>query len=92
MKGQVPEQVKKERVAELTKISREIRSKILDKKIACENTVEVLFETCAEGYAHGHTADFIEVRVKTDKMLHGLFRKVKLISHDGDVCEGVFVE
>ncbi len=90
MKGQLPEQVKKERVAQLSAISREIRAKILDKKIAENGVADVLFETCADGYAHGHTSDFIEVRVKTDKMLHGLFRKVRLISHDGDVCEGVF--
>ena len=53
-------------------------------------SVEVLFETTRDGYTHGHTDDFIEVKVKTHKKLHGLFRKVKLISHDGDICEGVF--
>ena len=92
MKGQVPEQIKKERVARLTEISREIRADILDAKIAESCDVDVLFETCEGGYAHGHTADFIEVKVKTDKKLHGLFRKVKLISHDGDACEGVFAD
>ncbi len=92
MKGQIPEAVKKERVATLSQISREIRAEILDEKITEDRPVEVLFETCEGGFAHGHTADFIEVRVKTDKKLHGLFRSVKLISHDGDVCEGVFVE
>jgi threonylcarbamoyladenosine tRNA methylthiotransferase MtaB len=88
MKDQVPENVKKERVAILSQISREIRAKILDERIACENEVEVLFETCEDGYAHGHTSDFIEVRVKTDKNLHGCFRNVRLISHNGDICEG----
>ena len=60
--------------------------------IANGKEIEVLFETCENGFAYGHTSDFIEVSVKTDKMLHGLFRKVKLISHDGDICLGVFVE
>ena len=92
MKDQVPEGVKKERVAILSQISREIRSKILDKKVACGNEVEVLFETCEGGFAHGHTSDFIEVKVETDKKLHGLFRNVRLISHDGDVCLGILVE
>lgn len=92
MKDQVPESVKKERVAILSQISREIRSEILDKKVASGKEIEVLFETCAGGFAHGHTSDFIEVKVETDKALHGLFRKVKLISHDGDVCLGVFVD
>ena len=90
MKDQVPEHIKHERVRILTEISREIRRKILDEKIAEGKSVEVLFETTRDGYAHGHTDDFIEVKVKTHKKLHGLFRKVKLISHDGDICEGVF--
>ena len=92
MKGQIPESVKHERVKVLTGISREIRSRILDEKIANGSPIEVLFETCRDGFAHGHTSDFIEVRVKTDKNLHGLFRSVSLISHDGDVCEGRIID
>jgi threonylcarbamoyladenosine tRNA methylthiotransferase MtaB len=92
MKGQIPEAVKRERVRILSEISREIRAEILDKKIAEGVPVDVLFETCRDGYACGHTDDFIEVKVKTDKALHSLFRKVRLISHDGDVCEGILVE
>ena len=90
MKGQIPESVKHERVRILTDISREIRAKILDKKVSEGEPVEVLFETLRDGYAHGHTSDFIEVKVKTSKKLHGLFRSLKLISHDGEVCEGIF--
>ena len=89
MKDQVPENVKKERVAILSQISREIRAKILDEKVACGDEVEVLFETCENGYAYGHTNDFIEVRVKTDKNLHGCFRNVKPISHSSDICDGI---
>ena len=92
MKGQLPESVKKERVAILTNISREIRTEILDEMIAESKISTVLFETASDGFAHGHTADFIEVRVKTSKPLHGLFRKVRLTSHDGDVCEGILIE
>ncbi|MBQ8408046.1 MAG: tRNA (N(6)-L-threonylcarbamoyladenosine(37)-C(2))-methylthiotransferase MtaB [Clostridia bacterium] len=92
MNGQVPEQIKRERVRILTEISREIRGKILDGKIAKGDPVEVLFESSSKGYAYGHTADFIEVKVKTDKQMHGLFRQVRLLSHDGDVCEGVLAE
>ena len=92
MKDQIPEAVKHERVRILTEISREIRAEILDRRIAEDGATEVLFETCRDGFAFGHTSDFIEVKVKTDKQLHGLFRSVKLISHDGDICEGVFVD
>lgn len=92
MKGQIPEHIKHERVRILTEISREIRSQILDEKIADNAPVEVLFETLRDGYAYGHTADFVEVKVKTEKKLHGLFRSVKLISHDGEMCDGVFCD
>ena len=92
MKDQIPEQVKKERVHKLSAISREIRSNILDQKIAESKAVSVLFETFADGYVKGHTADFIEVRVKSDKALHGLFRDVILLSHDGDICEAKFAD
>ena len=92
MKDQIPESVKKERVAKLSEISREIRAEILDEKIAEGKVTEVLFETCRDGYAYGHTADFIEVKVKTGKRLQGLIRSVKLISHNGELCEGVFVD
>lgn len=92
MKDQIPEQIKHERVLELSRISREIRSEILEEKVQNGTICEVLFETCSDGYAHGHTADFVEVKVKTDKKLHGVFRSVKLTSHDGDACEGVLVE
>ena len=92
MKDQIPEAVKKERVHKLSEISRQIRSQILDEKIAEGKTVSVLFESCDGGYAKGHTADFCEVKVKTDKRLNGVFRDVKLLSHDGDVCEAEFAE
>ena len=92
MKDQIPEAVKKERVHKLSEISRQIRSEILDEKIAEGKTVSVLFESYSNGYAKGHTADFIEVKVKTDKKLHGVFRNVILTSHDGDVCEAKFAD
>ena len=90
MKGQIPEQTKHDRVHELSEISRNIRSKILDRKIG--ETVEVLFESRDNGYAVGHTADFIEVKVRTDKSMHALFRNVKLTAHNGDTCDGVLME
>ena len=92
MKGQIPENVKHERVARLSEIALEVRKSILDREInnGCEKTV--LFETFKDGYASGHTDDFIEVRVKTDKDIRSLIRKVRLISHDGEKCEGILVE
>lgn len=92
MKEQISESVKHQRVAELSRISREIRAEILDQKISEKRNTDVLFETWHNGYAYGHTTDFIEIKVKTDKKMHGLIRSVRPISHDGDICEGVFEE
>lgn len=92
MKGQVAENVKHERVAVLSSIAREIRSNILDEEIARGEEKEVLFETYKDGYAYGHTADFIEVRVKSDKDIRSLIRKVCLISHDGEICDGILLK
>lgn len=92
MKGQIPENVKHERVARLSEIALEVRKSILDREVSNGFEKEVLFETYKDGFAEGHTADFIEVRVKTDKDLRSLIRKVRLVSHNGEKCEGILVE
>lgn len=92
MKDQVPENIKKERVHILSEIGEDIRREILDRVLREKSEVEVLFETYADGYIHGHTADFIEVKVKSDRAMHGELALVKLISHDDNICEGVFSE
>ncbi len=92
MTDQIPEEVKKQRVHILTEISRETRKKILDRVIAENDTVQVLFETYQNGYVYGHTADFIEVKSISDRAMHGELASVKLSTHDGDVCEGEIVK
>ncbi len=92
MKDQVEESVKHERVHILSEISREIRSEILSEQVAAGKTHEVLFETYKDGYAYGHTASFLEVKVKTDKPLRSVFRNVRFLSHDGDILEGVLTD
>ena len=91
MKGQIAESIKHERVATLSSIAREVRCDILDNEIKRGEEKAVLFETYKDGYACGHTADFIEVRVKTDKDIRSLIRMVRLISHDGEICEGILI-
>ena len=88
MPEQVPEDIKKQRVHILSEIGRETRSRILDREIEQNPVTEVLFETHQNGYAFGHTSDFIEVKAKSDTSMHGQTVKVKLLSHNGDICEG----
>ena len=86
MKNQIDEHIKKTRVATLSKISEDIRHEILDSLMGSSHSV--LFETYRDGYMYGHTREFIEVKVKSQRNLHAEVRSVKLISHDGLICEG----
>jgi threonylcarbamoyladenosine tRNA methylthiotransferase MtaB len=92
MKDQIPEDIKKQRVHILTEICREVRSNMLDRIIAEGKPQEVLFESFDGEYVTGHTADFIEVRVKSNREMHAEMGLVTLISHDSDVCEGILTE
>lgn len=92
MKDQIPEDVKKQRVHILTEICREVRSSMLDRIIAEGKPREVLFESFDGEYITGHTADFIEIRVKSQSPMHGEMAFVNLISHDTDRCEGVLIK
>lgn len=92
MKDQIPEDVKKQRVHILTEICREVRSAMLDRIIAEGKPREVLFESFDGEYITGHTADFIEIRVKSQSPMHGEMAFVNLISHDTDRCEGVLIK
>ncbi len=86
MKDQVCGDTKRKRAAELALAAKEIRLNVLSRKIAEQPNCQVLFETYTNGVSYGHTADFIEVAVKSDIPLHSEFREVKLISTDGDIC------
>lgn len=92
MKNQIPEDVKKQRVHTLTEISREIRSKMFDRIVADGEPQEVLFESFDGEYATGHTADFVEVRVKSERAMHAELALVRILSHDTERCEGVLIK
>ena len=91
MDRQIEESVKHDRVRRLCAISAEVRRGILDEKIKRGDEVEVLFESREDGYVYGHTADFVEVRVKCDEQMHAETKTVRLMSHDGNVCDGVIL-
>ena len=52
----------------------------------------ILFESFRDGEICGHTADFIEVRVKSDIPRHAEFLDVRLLSTNGNVCVGTLIE
>ena len=77
---QVPESVKHERAARLAALRDEIRASILKEEIA--SIYSVLFETDEEGFSIGHTPNFLEVRCKSDRPLHGTTRQVLIEKSD----------
>ena len=81
MPNQVPEQIKKERLYALQEVERTCKKQIFERFMQ-NDAVEVLFETLENGYACGHTRDFIEVKVKSDTNLGGQFIMVKPVSFD----------
>lgn len=66
MKEQIPEAVKHERVAVLSRISEESCGAILDRVLASPTPLTVLTETIGEGFVMAHAPDFLEVKILTD--------------------------
>lgn len=82
MPGQIPGAVKKARSAALIALGAELRTAQLQAALA-EPWREVLFEGFAGGLAMGHTADFLEVAVPSDRALHSELHPVRLLSVSG---------
>ena len=85
MKGQVPEAVKHERVALLSRVSEESCAAILDRVLAHPAPLTILPETRGEGFTLGHTPDFLEVKVLTDSPLPQKDVTVLPVSREGEV-------
>ena len=88
---QIPTEIKRQRLHELETIEAQSRLRILENEIAKSTPKQVLFETYRDGLATGHTADFIEVSVPSDRPLHAELLAVRLISTDGSTCRGELI-
>ena len=84
MQEQIPQEIKKQRSAELIFLEKGIREAEFDRIIVANSTHTVLFESYENGCAYGHTPDFLEVCVKSDKPLHSEVLQVKFTSHNGE--------
>ena len=84
MGGQIPQEIKKRRSAELIALEKGIRQDEFDRILEQNSTHTVLFESYENGLAYGHTPDFLEICVKSDVALHSEVKKVKLINHNGE--------
>ncbi len=84
--GRVPEEIRHQRVRELSVIQAEIQKEILE---SYTNTaVSVLFETYTDGIAIGHTDTFVEVSCPAPHPLPAQTRTVYITGNDGKKCVG----
>ena len=87
MPGQIPAPVKKARSAALIALGEDMHRGILMR--ALETPLrEVLFESFSGGVAVGHTADFLEVAVRSDRPMHAETHTVRLLGERGDRLTG----
>ncbi len=89
MDNQIAENVKHERVGILSALAKQIRCGILDSFVKNNKVTDVLFEYFSDGYMYGHSPEFVEIRVRTDFDLRSQIKKVRIISHNGEFCEGL---
>ena len=89
MDNQIAENVKHERVGILSALAKQIRCGILDSFVKNNKVTDVLFEYFSDGYMYGHSPEFVEIRVRTDFDLRSQIKKVRIISHNGELCEGL---
>ena len=86
MSGQVDPKIKREREKTLsalrTRVGRSVRSKYVG------STLKVLFETFENGIATGHTENFIEVSVSSEKDLRNTLCNVRIKDVTDDGCIG----
>ena len=88
MKEQVPEEIKKARLHRLEEMQKEIKSRLLNKFISENESVDVLFESYDGEYAQGHTPNFIEIKAKSERPLGGEIKTVKKLQTDGEFIFG----
>ena len=86
MPDQIPEEIKRERVGRITALQEKIRHQILQEQVG--KTVSVLFETYADGFAVGHTPNFIEVACPSKEPLHARVCEVRITGIRGSGCVG----
>ena len=90
--NQVDGEEKHRRVRELVKVGREVARDLLSDLIAAKTSLSVLFETRDGEYVTGHSENYIEVRIKTEKDLSGQIFRVLPVSLSGEGVAGIIKE
>lgn len=92
MSGQIPESEKNRRLHELEKIRDIGTRKLLENEVKAGKRRDVLFETFENGYAYGHTDDFIEVCVETQHNLRSQLSSVEFLHTNGHLIFGKLID
>ena len=92
MKGQIDGEEKSRRLHALEKIANESTSAVLNTEFASAPIKKVLFETFDGKLAYGHTDNFLEVAVRSDKDLKSQMLTVKLTDIRDNVCHGEIID
>lgn len=92
MKGQIDREEKSRRLHALEAIAKASQSDILNNEISSSPIKKVLFETYANGFAYGHTDNFLEVAVPCKKDLRSELLTVRLTKAENGICFGEIIE
>lgn len=92
MPDQVAEDVKHDRSQRLIAVCKEVSDALFSEEVRLRPVQTVLFEQTVDGMWSGHTASFIEVRVKSGLDLRGKFCAVRLQKPCETYMEGILEE
>ena len=90
--GQIPEQIKRERSAELIKETERVRDEVLDAVVAEGNPLSCIFEEERDGYFVGHSDSYIEVRCKSVGVIRGDIVLLRPLYREGGAVYGEIIE
>lgn len=85
----VPNSIKQQRSSLMQEAANRSEQKFLQSQIGL--TSEVLFEEKTDGYWEGYTENYTRVKVISESSLEGKIVKVKIISANDGICEGIIV-
>ena len=91
MENQVPEAIRHERVRILSARQAEIRRAVLEEALKARPHVTVLFEDYKNGFAYGHTDNFIQVRVPSPRAMRSIFADASVEDTDGECLIGQLI-
>lgn len=91
MPNQVDEHIKRMRSARLSAQNEKIRKTLLREFLEKNKYAEILFESAENGISVGHTKNFIETSVKTERNFNGEIKTVNLTGTDGQTLFGEIV-